>query len=53
MFPVETRILVLDDMPSIRDLVKSHLKTMGYKNILEGGDGQEGLGILQDQFLNL
>ncbi len=42
MFPIETRILVIDDMPSIRDLVKNHLKAMGYKNLIEAGDGEQG-----------
>lgn len=46
MFPLETRILVIDDMPSIRDLVKNTLKAMGYKNIQEAEDGEEGLKIL-------
>lgn len=48
MFPLETRILVIDDMPSIRDLVKNHLKAMGYKNLVEAGDGREGLQVLSD-----
>ncbi len=43
MFPLETRILVVDDMPSIRELVKNHLKTMGYKDILEAENGEEAL----------
>lgn len=46
MFPLETRILVIDDMPSIRDLVKNTLKAMGYKNIQEAADGEEGLKVL-------
>jgi two-component system chemotaxis response regulator CheY len=46
MFAPETRILVIDDMPSIRDLVKNTLKAMGYKNLQEAGDGEEGLKIL-------
>lgn len=46
MFPPETRILVIDDMPSIRDLVKNTLKGMGFKNIQEAGDGEEGLAML-------
>lgn len=46
MFPLETRILVIDDMPSIRDLVKNHLKAMGYKNIQEASDGEEALRML-------
>lgn len=46
MFPLETRILVIDDMPSIRDLVKNTLKVMGYKNIQEAEDGEQGLKLL-------
>ncbi len=46
MFPQETRILVIDDMPSIRDLVKNQLKTMGFKTIFEAQDGEEGLEML-------
>jgi len=46
MFPPETRILVIDDMPSIRDLVKNQLKAMGFKNIQEAGDGEAALRIL-------
>jgi two-component system chemotaxis response regulator CheY len=46
MFPIETRILVVDDMPTIRDLVKSQLKTMGYKFIMEAADGEAAMSIL-------
>lgn len=46
MFPLDTRILVIDDMPSIRDLVKNHLKAMGFKNIQEASDGEEALRML-------
>lgn len=49
MFPPETRILVIDDMPSIRDLVKNQLKTMGYKTIFEAQDGEEALEFLHKQ----
>lgn len=46
MFPADTRILVIDDMPSIRDLVKNHLKAMGFKSIQEASDGEEALRML-------
>ncbi len=49
MFPLDTRILILDDMPSIRELVKNHLKSMGFKNISEAEDGEEGLKLLIQQ----
>jgi len=43
MFPLDTRILVIDDMPSIRDLVKNQLKALGFKNIQEASDGEDAL----------
>jgi two-component system, chemotaxis family, chemotaxis protein CheY len=46
MFPPSTRILVIDDMPSIRDLVKNHLKAMGFSSISEAGDGESGLKMM-------
>ncbi len=46
MFQPSTRILVVDDMPTIRELVKSQLRTLGFKNIIEAGDGDEALQIL-------
>jgi two-component system, chemotaxis family, chemotaxis protein CheY len=49
MFPKDTRILIIDDMPSIRDLVKAQLKSMGYNTLLEAQDGEEGLVVLNKQ----
>ncbi len=46
MFPVTTKILIADDMPTIRDLVKNQLKALGYKTILEATDGEQALQLL-------
>jgi two-component system chemotaxis response regulator CheY len=46
MFSPETRILVVDDMPTIRELVKSQLKAIGFKTILEAADGEQAMQIL-------
>lgn len=46
MFALTTRILVIDDMSSIRDLVKNTLKAMGYEKITLAEDGNQGLDIL-------
>jgi two-component system chemotaxis response regulator CheY len=46
MFPAETRILVADDMPTIRDLVKTQLKALGFKNIQEASDGEQAMTVL-------
>jgi two-component system chemotaxis response regulator CheY len=43
MFPPNTKILVVDDMPTIRDLVKNQLRAMGFKNIVEAADGEAAL----------
>lgn len=40
MFPPHTRILIVDDMPSLRDLLKAYLRRMSYRNISEADDGQ-------------
>jgi two-component system, chemotaxis family, chemotaxis protein CheY len=45
--PKETRFLVIDDMPTLRDLVKHQLKALGYQNIIEAADGEQGIRILQ------
>ncbi len=46
MFPLETRILIADDMPTIRELVKNHLKNLGYKNVIEASDGEAAMNIV-------
>ena len=46
MFPPTTKILIADDMPTIRDLVKNQLKALGYKTILEAADGEQALQLL-------
>lgn len=46
MFPLDKKILIVDDMPSIRDLVRAQLRTMGFTNIIEAEDGEEALKII-------
>lgn len=46
MFPPNTKILVVDDMPTIRDLVKNQLKALGFKNIIEASDGEAALSVV-------
>ncbi len=50
MFALNTRFLVADDMPTMRELVKSQLRAMGYKNITEANDGLEALQKLAQAF---
>lgn len=49
MFPPSTRILVVDDMPTIRDLVKNQLRGMGYKNLIDASDGEAALNLVVGQ----
>ncbi len=46
MFPFSTRILIADDMATIRMLVMSSLVELGYYDILEAADGQAAWGQL-------
>jgi two-component system chemotaxis response regulator CheY len=47
MPPKEISILVVDDFPTMRKIVKTVLKQLGYANITEAEDGAEGLSILK------
>ena len=49
MFPVTTRILIVDDMKGVRTLERAVLGELGYKNVLEAGSGQEALDIIRKQ----
>nr|WP_299239728.1 chemotaxis response regulator CheY [uncultured Halomonas sp.] len=40
-------ILVVDDFPTMRRIVRSLLKELGYTNVEEAEDGQEGLSKLR------
>ncbi|MBX3020881.1 MAG: response regulator [Bdellovibrionales bacterium] len=42
MFPANTRILVVDDMMTMRKLVIKALKEMGFSDFIEAGDGAKG-----------
>lgn len=42
MFQPQTRILILDDMLTIRKIVSKSLRDMGFTNVVEAADGQEG-----------
>ena len=40
MFPPHTRILIVDDMPSLRELLKAYLRRLSFRNISEADDGR-------------
>ena len=52
MFPLETKILVVDDLKTIRSLIFEILKKTGYKNLVEASDGKEAVTILEASITN-
>jgi two-component system chemotaxis response regulator CheY len=47
------RIVIVDDQPSIRQLVYSSLQHIGYRNLVECGDGEEALNEIIARIPNL
>ncbi|HYL80445.1 MAG TPA: response regulator [Candidatus Acidoferrum sp.] len=41
------RFLVVDDSSTMRRIIRNSLKSVGYDDVLEAGNGEEGLGRLQ------
>ncbi len=48
MFNSETQILIVDDMLTMRKLVKKACKTLGFNNFIEAVDGQDAYQKLQE-----
>ncbi|NIQ98206.1 MAG: response regulator [Desulfuromonadales bacterium] len=46
------RIMTVDDSASVRQMVSFTLKSAGY-DVLEAGDGQEALDLLQDESVDM
>ena len=47
MLPHETKVLLIDDSMHVRLLVRTALKKLGFSDILEASDGEEGWQIFQ------
>ncbi len=50
MFPKDTRVLVVDDMPKMREIVSSQVASLGYTDILKASNGREALDLLNREF---
>jgi len=50
MFPTTTRVLIVDDMASIRDLVRNQLRGMNFNEILEAEDGVQAWTVIENQY---
>lgn len=49
MFPLQTRILVVDDMNMIRAVIKGELRKLGFTDIVDVNDGEKACVVLQDE----
>jgi two-component system, chemotaxis family, chemotaxis protein CheY len=50
---LQMRVLVVDDFPTMRRIVKTLLRQLGYTNVIEAEDGQAGLAKLQNEKVDL
>lgn len=50
MFPPSSRVLVVDDMNTMRQLVKAQLKGMGFTIFFEADNGENAFKVLSEQF---
>lgn len=46
----DMKILVIDDMGTMRKIIKNMLAQMGFKNITEADDGKTALPMIEDSF---
>ena len=44
------RVLIVDDMASIRDLVRNQLRAMNFNEIIEAEDGVQAWSIIENQY---
>ena len=53
MLPHETKVLLIDDSMHVRLLVRTALKKLGFSDIMEASDGEEGWRLFQEESPNL
>lgn len=53
MFPLNTKILIVDDMKGIRVWLQKSLQNMGYTDLKEASNGEEALSILKSENIEL
>jgi two-component system chemotaxis response regulator CheY len=48
---LQMKVLTVDDFPTMRRIVKTLLRQLGYSNVVEAEDGQAGLTKLKSEKL--
>lgn len=46
MYSFGVKILIVDDIPEMRNIIKKQLKVMGFHNIDQAGDGQQAYNLV-------
>jgi two-component system chemotaxis response regulator CheY len=50
MFPASTRILVVDDMATMRGIIRNQLRTIGFDHFIEAKNGLAAFTLLGEHF---
>ncbi len=50
LLDIDSRILLVDDFQTVRLMLRSFLRELGYRNIEEAGDGRKALMMLADAY---
>ncbi|MFO8156077.1 MAG: response regulator [Pseudomonadota bacterium] len=53
MNPADTKILVVDDIRTMRNVIKGILRNLGFTQLLDAEDGNQALGLLRSEDLDL
>jgi len=53
MFPNSTKILIVDDSTTERRRMRYLLKQLGFENVIEGSDGNDGFELLKQEAGNV
>lgn len=50
MFPLDTRILIIDDSPAIRQMVQAILQNIGFTDVQIADDGSSGYDLMTESY---
>lgn len=50
MYPADTKIMIVDDMTGLRQLLKGQLKLLGFSQFVESENGEQAYTLLRTEF---